>query len=215
MSVQGHWSHVHASPLQPAVPSLSLQQQAEGVLPSQFSQGRPLDKSVASNTFPESQTSTPSDSNPKFPVNPKLGSVEQSSSTIAAAALAHGSSLTKTEDIGNTGVQNVGGIESGCQKSNSGVKTPSSPQKNITSQNYNHQRGNGRVSQKNGSGVWSHRRMGFQERNQSISGDKKTNKLLGLKLKEVELVEHFLSPGRDLGIYLAYWVNDVTWHALA
>ncbi|KAE8655155.1 putative DNA binding protein [Hibiscus syriacus] len=172
MSVQGRWSHVHASPLQPAVPSLSLQQQAEGVLPSQFSQGRSIDKSLASNRFPESQTSTPSDSNPKYPVNSELGFVEQSSSTIAAAASAHGSSLTKNADIGNTGVQNVGGIESGYQKSNSGVKTPSSPQKNITSQNYSHQRGSGGVSQKNDSGEWSHRRMGFQGRNQSIGGDK-------------------------------------------
>ncbi|GMI76882.1 hypothetical protein like AT3G50370 [Hibiscus trionum] len=179
-SVQGLWSHIPAPPLQPVTSSLSLQQQA-GVLPSGFSQGPPIDKSLGSDRFLETQTSTLSESNPKFPVTTdatitqlpdELGLVEPSTSTIAATS-AHVSkslSLTKVADAGNTDVQN-GGIRST-------VKAPSSQQKNISSsQNYSnssgysHQRGSG-VSQKNGSGEWTHRRMGFQGRNQSVAGDK-------------------------------------------
>ncbi|KAL4353542.1 hypothetical protein GQ457_06G040380 [Hibiscus cannabinus] len=188
MSVQGLWSHVPASPLQPVTSSLSLQQQA-GVLPSGFSQGPPVDKSLASDGFLETQTSTLSDSNTKFPVATdatitqlpdELGLVEPSSSTIAASS-AHVSkslSLTEVADTGNTDVPNDG-IKSNCQSTISGVKGPSSQQKTMSaSQNYSnssgygHQRGSG-VSHKNGSGEWTHRRMGFQGRNQSIGGDNK------------------------------------------
>ncbi|KAK6258517.1 hypothetical protein SCA6_012991 [Theobroma cacao] len=189
MSVQARWSHhVPASPLQ-SVPSMPLQQQAEGVLASQFSQGPPVDQSLTSNRFPESRTSTPSDSSRKFPVATdatvtqlpdELGLVEPSSSSIAVTSgqnVAKSLAITTVADAGKTDIQNSGGIRSSGQSTNSAYKAQSSQQKNISSQHYSnssgysHQRGSG-VSQKNGSGEWPHRRMGFHGRNQSMGGDK-------------------------------------------
>ncbi|XWS41920.1 hypothetical protein CRYUN_Cryun17cG0123700 [Craigia yunnanensis] len=181
MSVQACWSHVPASPLQSVTPSMSLQQQAEGVLPSQFSQGPPVDQSLTSNRFPESRTSAPSDSSQKFPVATdstitqlpdELGLVEPSHSTIATASahVAKSLSLNAVADAGKTDVQNGGGIKSRGQSTNPAFKAQSS-QHYSNSPGYNHQRGSG-ISQKNGSGEWTHRRMGFQGRNQSMGGDK-------------------------------------------
>ncbi|OMO56697.1 hypothetical protein CCACVL1_26358 [Corchorus capsularis] len=184
MSAQARWSHVPAAPLQSVPPSMQLQQQqTEGVLPSQFSQGPPVDQSLTSNRFPESQTSTPSESSRKFPVATdatvtqlpeELGLVEPSAQHVAKS-----SSLTAVAGSGKTDVQNSVGIKSSgqSQSTSSAFKGQPSQQKNISSQHYNnssgynnHQRGG--VSQKNGSGEWSHHRMGFQGRNQSMSGDK-------------------------------------------
>ncbi|XP_022739914.1 uncharacterized protein LOC111292004 isoform X2 [Durio zibethinus] len=190
MSVQAHWSHVPASPLQSVAPSMPLQQQAEGVLPSQFSQGSPVDQPLTSNRFPESRTSTSSNSSRKFPVETgatitqlpdELGLVEPSSSTITEASAQHiaeSPSLTTVADAGKIDVQNNSGVKSNGQSTNPAFKAQSSQQKNISSfqhygnsSGYNHQRGSG-VSHKNNSSEWTHRRMGFQGRNQSMSGDK-------------------------------------------
>ncbi|XWS33622.1 hypothetical protein CRYUN_Cryun22dG0098700 [Craigia yunnanensis] len=181
MSVQARWSHVPASPLQSVTPSMPLQQQT-GVLPSQFSQGPPGDQSLTSNRFIESQTATPSDSSRKFPVATdatitqlpdELGLVESSSSTIAPASAQHVAkslSLTIVADAGKTDIQTGGGMKSSGQITNPAFKAQSSQHYNNSS-GYNHQRGSG-VSQKYNSGEWTHRRMGFQGRNQSMSGDK-------------------------------------------
>ncbi|XWS45281.1 hypothetical protein CRYUN_Cryun15aG0123200 [Craigia yunnanensis] len=189
MSVQARWSHVPASPLQSVTPSMALQQQTEGVLLSQFSQGPPVDQSLTSNRFSESRTSKPSDSSRKFPVATdatitqlpdELGLVEPSSTIIAVASAQHvvkSLSLTTFAGVGKTDVQNGDGIKSSVQSTNPAFKAQSSQQNNISSQHYrnssgyNHQRGSG-VSQKNSSGEWTHRRMGFQGRNQSVGGDK-------------------------------------------
>ncbi|KAK8685942.1 hypothetical protein V6N13_124973 [Hibiscus sabdariffa] len=182
MSVQGLWSHVPASALPPVTPLLPLQQQAESVPPSEFGQGPPVDKSLGAGKLPETHTSTPSDSNSKFPATTdatvtllpdELGLVEPSTSTIAATSAQHVSkslSLSEVTDTGNTDVQNGGNMKSNCQSTISGVKAPSS-QNYSNSSGHSHQRGSG-VSQKNWSGEWSHRRMGFQGRNQSVGGDK-------------------------------------------
>ncbi|KAK8321098.1 hypothetical protein V6Z12_A12G080400 [Gossypium hirsutum] len=186
MSVQARWSHVPASPMQSVAPSMPLQQQAEGVLHSQFSHGPPVDQSLSSNRFSDSRTSASSDSSRKFPVATdatitqlpdELGLVEPSSSTIPAASAQHDTkspSLTKVADAGkNDGI-------SSRQSTNTALKAvqSSSQQKNIASPQhygnsswYNHQRGNA-VSQKNGAGEWTQRRTGFQGRNQSMGGDK-------------------------------------------
>ncbi|KAE8735862.1 TUDOR-SN protein 1 isoform 2 [Hibiscus syriacus] len=170
-----------------AVPSsFPLQQQAV-VLPSGFRQGPPVDMSLASDRFLGTQTSAPSDAILKFPVTTgatvtqlpdELGLVEPSSSTIATTSAQHVSKSLSLTEVADTDSQNGGGIRSNCQTTISAVKAPSSQRKNISaSQNYcnssgyGHQRGSG-VSPKNGSGEWSHRRMGFQGRNQSIGGDK-------------------------------------------
>ncbi|KAH1072944.1 hypothetical protein J1N35_025272 [Gossypium stocksii] len=191
VSVQARWSPVPASPMQSATPSIPLQQQAEGVLHSQFSQGPPLDQSLTNNRFPESRTSTSSDCSRKFPVAidatitqlpDELGLVEPSSSSIPAASApqdAKSPSLIKVADAAKNDVLNNDGIKSSGHSTNSALKSvqSSSQQKNISSQHYgnsswyNHPRGNA-ISQKNGSGEWTHRRMGFQGRNQSMGGDK-------------------------------------------
>ncbi|XP_022751278.1 uncharacterized protein LOC111299986 isoform X2 [Durio zibethinus] len=189
MSIQARWAHVPASPLPSVTPSMPSQQRT-GVLPSQFSQGPPVDLSLTSNRFTESQTSTPSDSSRKFPVATdatvtqlpdELGLVEPSSSTIAAASAQHVSkslSLTKIAGAGQIDVQNDGGIKSSGQSANPAFKAESYQQKNISSSQhysdssgYNHQRGSGAL-QKHSSGEWTYRRMGFQGRSQSMGGDK-------------------------------------------
>ncbi|XWS29853.1 hypothetical protein CRYUN_Cryun24cG0065600 [Craigia yunnanensis] len=176
MSVQARWSHVPASPLQSVTPSMPLQQQAEGVLPSYFRQGPPVDHSLTSNRFLESRTSTPSESSQKFPVAidatitqlpDELGLVEPSRSTIATASahVAKSSSLTTVADAGKTDFQNGGGIKSTGQSTNPAFIAQSSEHYSNSS-GYNHQRGSGI------SGERTHRRMGFQGRNQSMGGDK-------------------------------------------
>ncbi|XP_022775201.1 LOW QUALITY PROTEIN: uncharacterized protein LOC111317114 [Durio zibethinus] len=189
MSVQAHWSHVPAS-LQSVTPSMPLQQQAEGILPSQLSKVLPVDQSLTSNSFLESRTSTSSDSSRKFPVATdatitqlpdELGLVEPSRSTIAAASAqdsAKSSSQTTVVDAGKTDVENGGGIRNSGQSTNPVLKVQSSLQNNKSSTQhysnfpgYNHQRGSG-ILQKNSPGAWTHRRMGFQDRNQSMGGDK-------------------------------------------
>ncbi|XVE82790.1 hypothetical protein DITRI_Ditri16bG0033800 [Diplodiscus trichospermus] len=199
MSVQARWSHVPASPLQSVTPSMQLQQQTEGVLPSQFSQG-PVDQSLASNRFTESQTSTPSDSSRKLPVATdatisqlpdELGLVEPSSSAIAAASAQHvvkSLPITPVAGAGRTDVQNGGDSNSSGQNTNHASKAQSSRPKNVSSSQqysnssgYNHHRGSG-VAQKSSSGEWTHRRMGFQGRNQSMGGDKN---FLASKMKQI------------------------------
>ncbi|KAK9285011.1 hypothetical protein L1049_024193 [Liquidambar formosana] len=190
ISVQGRWSHVPASPLHSIPLSLPLQQPAESVLPSQFSHGPPVDQSLTANRFPESRTSTPSDSGRSFPVPTdatvtqfpdELGLVDPSSSTSAGAStqnvVTKSSSGGTSVDAGKSdAVQNS---NSSGQTTNSGFKAQSSQQKNFSaahpyshSTGYNYQRGGG-VSQKNSSGnEWSHRRAGYQGRNHSLGAEK-------------------------------------------
>ncbi|XVE86696.1 hypothetical protein DITRI_Ditri18aG0054800 [Diplodiscus trichospermus] len=138
-------------------------------------------KSLTSNRFTKSRTSTPSDSSRKFPVATdatisqlpdELGLVEPSSSTIAAASAQHvvkSLPIAPVAGAGTTEVQNGGDSKSSGQNTNPASKAHSSHPKNISSSQhysnssgYNHQRGSG-VAQKSGSGEWTHRRMGFQE----------------------------------------------------
>ena len=197
MSVQTRWSHVPASPLQSVTLSMPLEQQTEGVLPSQFSQGPPGDQSLTCNRFTESQTATPSDSSQKIPLATdatitqlpdELGLVLPSSSTVAPASAQHVAkslSLTTVADAGKTDVQTGGGMKSSGQITNPAFKAQSS-QHYINSSGYNHQRGS-RVSQKNNSGEWTRRRMGFQGRNQSMSGDKN---FPASKMKQIYVAKH-------------------------
>ncbi|KAA8531702.1 hypothetical protein F0562_006581 [Nyssa sinensis] len=189
MSVQARWSHVPASPLHSVPLSLPLQQQAAGLLPSQFTHGHPVDQSLTANRFSESRTSTPSDGNRSFPVvadatvtqfPDELGLIDLSSSAGAGAPTHSGvsksSSGSAIADGGKTGT--VGSSNKNGQSTNS-FKTQSSQPKNLSTQQYNHSAGysyqkGGGVSQKNNSsgGEWSHRRMGFHGRNQSLGAEK-------------------------------------------
>lgn len=158
-----------------------MQQQADGVLSSQFNHGPSVDQSPASNRFAESRTSTPSDSSRSFhaatdvtvtQLPEELGLVHASSSTGAGApvqsAVPKSLSRSTASDAGKTDIIQNG--KSISQNASSSLK-PQSLQYNNSS-GYNHQRGSG-VSQKNNSGgEWSHRRIGYHGRNQSFGAEK-------------------------------------------
>ncbi|GAV82424.1 hypothetical protein CFOL_v3_25876 [Cephalotus follicularis] len=198
MSVQARWSHVAAPPVQSVPLSMPLPQQAEASLPSQFNHGQlgslpthVADQPLTANRFPpDTRTSTPSDSSRNFPgtkdstctqLPNELGLVDPSSSTGVRAStestLASSLSASKIADAGNTGVfQNGIGNHRSGQSISSSFKIQSSQQKNVAAPQYSnssgYQRGVG-VAQKNSSGGdWSHHRMGFQGRNQSLGADK-------------------------------------------
>lgn len=112
----------------------------------------------------------------------ELGLVDPSSSTStgapAQAVVTNSSSVSTITDAGKTDVQTGGSRNSSGQNTSSTFKPQSSQHKNMSAQQYSHssgynyQRGGG-VSQRNSSGAeWSHRRMGFQGRNQSLGAEK-------------------------------------------
>ncbi|XP_058010481.1 uncharacterized protein LOC110646856 isoform X2 [Hevea brasiliensis] len=190
MSVQARWSHVPASPLQSVSVSVPLQQQAEAALSSQFNHGPTVDQPLV-NRFPESQTTAPSDDNQNFPtatdasvtqLPDELGLVDSSSSTGAGTStqstVAKSSSASNIPDAGKTHAVQNGSGSSSNQNTGSVFKRQPSHQRSTSAQHYgnssgyNYQRGGG-ISQKNSSGAeWSHRRMGFQGRNQSLGAEK-------------------------------------------
>jgi hypothetical protein len=168
---------------------MPLQKPAEGVLNSQFSHGPPVNQSFTSNRFPDSRTSTPSDSNRNFPVATdatvtqlpdELGLVDPSSSTSsgapAQAVVTNSSSVSTMADAGKTDVQTGSSSNISGQNTSSTFKTQSSHHKNTSAHPYSHSSGynyqRGGVSQKNSSGAEWSRRMGFQGRNQSVGAEK-------------------------------------------
>ncbi|KAF2283716.1 hypothetical protein GH714_014413 [Hevea brasiliensis] len=192
MSVQARWSHVPPSPLQSVSVSMPLQQHAEGALPSQFNHGQTVDQPLV-NSFQESQTTKSSDNTLNFPIATdasvtqlpdELGLVDASCSTSAGTStlstVAKSSSTSNIPDAGKMdAVQNCSGTNSrSCQSTSSIFKMQPSHQRSTSAQHYsnssgyNYQRGGG-ISQKNSSGgEWSHRRMGYQGRNQSLGAEK-------------------------------------------
>jgi hypothetical protein len=191
LSVQARWQRVPASPLQSVPLSIPLQKPAEGVHTSPFSHGPPVNPSLTANRFVDSRSSTPSDSSRNFPVATdatvtqlpdELGLVDPSSSTstgaLAQAVVTNNSSVNTITDAGKADVQTGGSRNSSGQNTSSTCRTQSlSQHKNMSAQQYSHssgynyQRGGG-VSQKNSGADWSHRRMGFQGRNQSLGAEK-------------------------------------------
>ncbi|XP_030974288.1 uncharacterized protein LOC115994337 [Quercus lobata] len=190
LSVQARWQRIPASSLQSLPPIMPLQKPVEGVPTSQFSHGLPVNQTFTANRFHDSRTSTPSDSNRNFPVATdatvtqlpdELGLVDPSSSTStgapAQAVVTHSSSISTMADAGKTDVQPGSGSNSSGQNTSSTYKSQSSHHKNTSAHPYSHSSGynyqRGGVSQKNSSGTeWSHRRMGFQGRNQSLGPEK-------------------------------------------
>ncbi|KAG8642621.1 uncharacterized protein LOC110627283 isoform X2 [Manihot esculenta] len=192
MSVQARWSHVPASPLQSVSVSTSSQQQAEGQLPSQFSHGKAVDQQLI-NRFPESQITMPTDNTQNYPtatdasvtqLPDELGLVDSSRSinagTSTQSTVAKSSSAGNISDASKTdAVHNGSGSNSSSsQSTSSAFKMQPSHQRSTSAQNYsnssgyNYQRGGG-ISQKNSSGgEWSHRRVGYQGRNQSLGSEK-------------------------------------------
>ncbi|XP_038699848.1 uncharacterized protein LOC119997101 isoform X2 [Tripterygium wilfordii] len=179
MPVQARWSHISASPLQQSVPlSMPLQQPAELQIPSQFNPVHRLDQSLSTNRFPDSQTSVPSDNTRNFIVSThatvtqlpdELGLVDQTSSTSAgpstqnATVGAKGSSMGGAMDVGKSDVRN------GSRSNSTG---PYCGPQYGNSSGYNNQRGSGIPQRSSSGGEWSHRRMGFQGKNQSSGPEK-------------------------------------------
>lgn len=194
ISVQARWPHVPASALHSVPMSLPLQQQTEGAMPSQFSSHvHPVDQSLIANRFSESRTSTPSDNGRAFAIAreanvtqfpDELGLVESSSSTISGTstqlATSQGSSGNTIVNAGKTDGIPKGSSNNGSNGQAANAFKPQHPHpKNLPAQHqqysqstggYGYQRG---TSQKNNSvGEWSHRRMGFHGRNQSLGADR-------------------------------------------
>lgn len=191
LSVQAHWQHVPASPIQSVPLSMPLPKPLEGVHTSPFSHGPSINQSLTANRFADSRSSAPSDSNQNFPVATdatvtqlpdELGLVDPSSSTTtgppAPVVVTNSSSVNTIRDVSKIDVQTDGSRNGSGQNTSSTLKTHSSEHKSTSAQQYSHssgynyQRGNG-ISQKNSSGAeWSHRRMRFQGRNQSLGAEK-------------------------------------------
>ncbi|XP_062002882.1 uncharacterized protein LOC133720542 isoform X1 [Rosa rugosa] len=191
MSVQARWPHVPAAPPQSVPLSMQLQQQSDGMHTSKFSHAHgPVDQSLTGNRFPESRASAPFDNSRNFPVvtdatvarfPDELGLVDPSSSGSTGAStqgvVTKSSALSTSGDASKTDVdQNLSSSSvSGHNNASSNVKSqPSQHKNNVSNQQYGHssyyQRGG---SQKNSSGgEWSHRRMGFHGRNQSMGAEK-------------------------------------------
>ncbi|XP_052195227.1 uncharacterized protein LOC127803195 [Diospyros lotus] len=190
MSVQGRWSHVPASPLHSVPLSMPLQHQDAGVLPPQFTHGRPMEQALTPNRFSESRISTPSDSSRNFHVATdmtatqfpdQLGLGDSSTSTVAGAsaqsAVKQTSSGGTIADIAKTDAAQNGSSNSNNGQNANAFKARSSQQRNLSSHQYSHSAGynyqRGGMTQKNSSGGdWLHRRMGFHGRNQSLGAEK-------------------------------------------
>ncbi|KAK3206858.1 hypothetical protein Dsin_020904 [Dipteronia sinensis] len=154
--------------------SMPLQQQTDGVIPSQINHGPHAEQSSSANRFPASQTSTTSDGSRNFATVTQLpdefGLVDTSGSAgagVSAPSIGSKSlSLSTIVDTGKSDVQNGSNSNTIGQNTNSAFKHQSSQQKNMSSQQYNnssvynyhnssvsnYQRGRG-VSHKNNSGV--------------------------------------------------------------
>lgn len=187
MSVQGHWPRVPASHFHSVPLSLPLQQQAEGILPSQFSHQHPVEQSLIGKRLAESQSTATSDSDRTFPVvtdtrltqfPDKLGLVDSSSCTTAGpstqSAINQSSSESAIANAGKGDAAQNGGSNTSNGPSMNFFKPRHSQQKNLSSQQFNHSTGYGHqrggASQKSSSaGEWSHRRMGFHGWNHSNS----------------------------------------------
>ncbi|XP_049383577.1 uncharacterized protein LOC125847897 isoform X2 [Solanum stenotomum] len=204
MPVQARWSHVPASPLHSVPISHPLQQQAEGVLPPKFGHGHSIDKSLNTNRFLESHPPESSDGTPsftvatvanaaQFPVEIGLGDSSKSGATggSAQSLASQSSSGCANADAGKIDALRNGVSNSGKDQGVSGFKTHTQ-QKN-TSAGYNYHRGGG-MSQRNMAGNdWSHRRMGFHGRNQSLGVVPST------KVKQIYVAKQTLGGTKTTG----------------
>ncbi|XP_042490032.1 uncharacterized protein LOC122069995 isoform X2 [Macadamia integrifolia] len=112
--VQARWSHIPASPMHSIPLSMPLQQQADGLLTSQFSHGLSGDQTSTVNKIHDTHTSASSDNNRIFPVAGdatdtqlpyELGLVSPSSCTTIHVSAGRPASNSLLGTSGNT--QNV------------------------------------------------------------------------------------------------------------
>ncbi|XP_059293651.1 uncharacterized protein LOC132046866 isoform X1 [Lycium ferocissimum] len=204
MPIQARWSHVPASPLHSVPVSHPLQQQAEGALPSKFGHSHPVDQSLNTNRFLESYPREGSDGTPsftvatdanaaQFPVESGLGDSSKSGATggSAQSLVSQSSSGCANADIGKNDAFRNGVSNSGKDQGVSGFKTQTQQKNASTQQNqtagYNYHRGGGMSQRNMGGNDWSHRRMGFHGRNQSLGAVPST------KVKQIYVAKQTLS----------------------
>lgn len=211
MPVQARWPHVPASTLHSVPISHPLQQQSEGTLPPTFGHGHSVDQSLNTNRFleshpPEASDGTPSftvatGANPaQFPVELGLGDSSKSGATTGGSAQSLASQISSgcaNADAGKIDALKNGVTNSGKDQGVSGFKTQTQ-QKNASAQQnqtagYNYHRGGG-MSQRNMAGNdWSHRRMGFHGRNQSLGAVPST------KVKQIYVAKQTLGGTKTTG----------------
>ncbi|XAR57798.1 hypothetical protein NMG60_11026064 [Bertholletia excelsa] len=192
MSVQGRWPHIPPSPLHSGPPSLPVQYQEAGVLPSQFGHVRAIDQSLTANRLSETPTPTPSDSSRSFLLATdstatqfpsELGLADSSTPIDPGASKQNAEKSSTGGNIADVNKSNVVITKNNGQSMNVS-KTGSSQQKNFTG--YSYQRGG--MSQKDCSGGdWPHRRIGFHGRNQSTGTEKN---YLPPKMKQIYVAKH-------------------------
>ncbi|KAJ8567250.1 hypothetical protein K7X08_019458 [Anisodus acutangulus] len=206
MPVQARWSHVPASPLHSVPISHPLQQQAEGALPSKFGHGHSVDQSLNTNRFLESHPPEASDGTPSFTVATDANAAQLGlgdSSKLGATGGSAQSLVSKSSSgCANADIRKNDALRNGvsnCSKDQgvSGFKTQTQ-QKNASAQQnqtagHNYHRG-GVMSQRSVAGNdWSHRRMGFHGRNQSLGAVPST------KLKQIYVAKQTLSGTTTTG----------------
>lgn len=208
MPVQARWPQVPNAPLSSIPLSMPLHQQ-EGVQNSQLSHGPSADQPLNVKRFNSSRTSS-SDGERTFPrgadvnVNQlpdELGLVDTSHSNAAKTSAQNvvnkPSPVTTDSDSAKVDVQNGNGSKSNSQHANPAFKSHPSQQINVSNQQYDHSSGHANyqrgASQRNSSGgEWSHRRMGYQGRNQNMGADKNFS---SSKVKQIYVAKQTISGG--------------------
>ncbi|KAE9606771.1 hypothetical protein Lal_00026202 [Lupinus albus] len=183
MTVQAPWPHIPNSQV-PSIPPQSVPSLQQGVHTSLYSHVPSVEQPLNSNRFTSSQIST-SDvgrnyltaSNANVNQLPdELGLVDHSYST--ACNITAQSVVNKIQSV-NANVQNDNGGNSNNQNSNYAFKNHPSQKNNMPTQQCDHS--SGYINQRRGNvscrhnasgGEWSHRKMGFHGRNQSLGADK-------------------------------------------
>ncbi|CAN4082898.1 unnamed protein product [Withania somnifera] len=211
MPVQARWPHVPASPLHSVPISHPLQQQAEGTLPPKFGHGHSVEQSLNTNRFLESQPpeasdgtasfTVPTDDNAaQFPV--ELGLRDSSKSGATTGGPAQSLASQSSSGCANADTRKIDALRNGVSNSckDQGVDSfkMQTQQKNASAQQnqaagYNYHRGGG-IYQRNVAGNdWSHRRMGFHGRNQSLGTVPST------KGKQIYVAKQTLSGTKTTG----------------
>ncbi|CAN4079656.1 unnamed protein product [Withania somnifera] len=206
--VQACWSHVPALPLHSVPISHPLQQQAEGTLPPKFGHGHSVDRSLKTNRFLESHPPEASDGTPsftvatdanatQFPVELGLGDSKSGATNggSAQSLASQSSSGCANADSSKIDALRNGVSNSGKRQGVSGFKTQTQQRNASAQQNqtagYNCHRGGG-MSQRNMAGNdWSHRRMGFHGRNQSLGA------IASTKVKQIYVAKQTLSGSKN------------------
>ncbi|KAK7267101.1 hypothetical protein RIF29_19765 [Crotalaria pallida] len=200
MTAQTRWPHVPNS----TVPSISLSMPSlqQGVHTSRYSHVPSVDQPLNLNRFTSPQISTSDgDRNLSTASDVKVNQlpdelrlVDHSNSTAAKVSTQSVDNKIPS-DAAKADLQIGSGSNSNNQNASSAIKSQPSQQCSISTQQYDHSSGytnqrGGNVSHRHSSsgGEWSHRRTGFQGRNQSLGADKS-------KVKQIYVAKQTMGGG--------------------